>query len=128
MKNLKYILLLTLLTSCSSFVPASEQNISVDNYSQQTVQGFTIRTQTGAFDFTFGKIDNIHHTEIGQAGYSGPMRIKPTDICNILWIDFNGITQTNIVDLRKIPYIHRGDNLLFTLQSNNLITVKPFKL
>ena len=107
------------LTGCM----ATSQDIAVDNYSGHTVRGFTIRTESKSFDFTFGQLNPDDHTPVGQRGYAGPMRIAPHDKCEVLWVDEAGKTQSVKIDLKTEAKLKSNANILFKLTTNNVIQV-----
>ena len=104
------------------------QSVSVDNFSGHKVTDFNLKTTSGGFDFEYGNLIPNAHSRIGQAGYTGPMKIKPNDTCEATWVDELGQKHEVKIDLNKQSGLGFHPDLLFIInQDGNTMTVKRLK-
>jgi hypothetical protein len=104
-----------------------EQSVSVDNFSGHKITDFTIKTISGGFDFEFGTLIPDAHSQIGQKGYTGPMKIRPDDVCIATWLDEAEQKHEIKIDLSKQTALDSRSDLLFTLKQDGTIAVEKLK-
>ena len=117
-----------LILSLLVFVPmgcvTSTQTIEARNNTTERLTEFGIRGENG-FSFRFGNLSPGIRSVHG-----GNNRIRLTETCEVLWLDSEGKSHSQMVDLKdhlsNLPRAYHG-GLKFVLEKDGRIRVYPRK-
>jgi hypothetical protein len=121
------LLVLTVLTATGLAGCISTQSVAVQNAGHERITEFSLKTTSEGFNFRYGTLVPNAYSSIPVATYSGSMRIKPDDVCQVTWLDSSGQKHEAKIDLSKQSKLGIRSDLLFTLNQDGTITVTKLK-